>query len=104
MLLLDKPMGGKSKSRPTGEFSEIEPYFDASRGDMIIDITNLEEWKEPDLVLAKESYADSRKKIQVNMLFGPNKTTGSILIKKNVYKLRYSASRVFGYKSKTQTV
>lgn len=96
---LDTQKANEFKSRPTGDFAEIEQFFDESQGDLKIDITDLKEWNEPDIEVKSESYHDSRKSIQVNMLFGSKKPFGSLLTKRDFKKKPYSARRVFGYTS-----
>jgi len=63
---------------PIGEFEEIEPFFDASRGDIMVDITNLDEWAAPDLRGVVDERRESRKVININMLFGAEKPSGFI--------------------------
>lgn len=87
----------KFKSRPSGDFDDIKPFFDESKGDYMLDITNLEQWEEPKLDYKPETYRDSRKTVQVGMLFGSNKPSGTLLTKKDVKKPRFSANRVFGH-------
>lgn len=63
------------KNRPTGNYDEyLKPHFDASRGDMIIDLANLTNFKPPDELRA--SADQDKKKIQMKMLFGSNKPFG----------------------------
>ena len=71
------------KNRPFGDFeAEIMPYFDASRGDVIVDITNMSDWKEPVGVSSgTDERNNDKKKVKIPLLFGSNKSFG--LLSKN---------------------
>lgn len=97
ILGVDKPYQ-RLKFRPTGQWSELEPFFDPSRGDFIIPLDGLEEYTEPD---ASYFFKNNRKMIQPSLLFGSNKSTG--LLNDRRRKQPFSHSRIFGHKSANQT-
>eukprot|EP01041_Mallomonas_annulata_P003705 gene3705-7368_t len=88
------------KARPIGDFNDIEGFMDPSRGDILVNLTDLEHWDEPEKEMISDGYRDARKTIQIGMLFGPNKIAGTILRKEsNAEKPNFSHRRIFGSKS-----
>jgi hypothetical protein len=55
----------------------LADHFDESRGDHIVDLTDLDEWEQPDVEDSDINGEDSTwKKINPASLFGPNKSAG----------------------------
>ena len=92
ILGLDKPKTKSFKEivRPTGDFSDIEKFFDEKAGDRMIDITNLETFVSPQI---EEEVINDKKKVQLKMLFGSNKPHGMLVLpKKEKFVFRFSRS------------
>lgn len=89
------------KITPTGDWEDVEAYFDESKGDTMINITELDEFEAPDVKSYEqfEGPNDTRKEVDVSSLFGPGKSRGSVERKKKQYK-NFSHSRVFGANAK----
>ena len=68
------------KMRPSGDWDDIAPYFDESKGHTMINITDLDSFEMPDIedLGEYEGPNDTRKVIDVTRLFGPDKVRGSI--------------------------
>ena len=89
------------KIAPTGDWADLEAYFDESRGDTMINISELDEFEAPDVVSHEqfEGPNDTRKEIDVSTLFGPHKPRGALERKrKPSYAKNFSHTRVFGRK------
>lgn len=92
ILGLDKPKTKSFKDivRPTGDFSDIEKFFDEKAGDRMIDITDLETFESPKI---EEEVVNDKKKVQLNMLFGSKKPYGMLVFpKKEKFVFRFSRS------------
>lgn len=90
ILGLDKPKTKSFKEivRPTGDFSDIEKFFDEKAGDSMFDITDLENFEPPKI---EEEEINDKKKVQLNMLFGSKKPFGMLsLPKKEKFVFRFS--------------
>ena len=87
------------KVAPTGDWKDLEAYFDESKGDIMINITELDEFEAPDVQSYEqfEGPNDTRKEIEVSSLFGPSKPRSYLERKKKPFK-NFSHSRVFGFK------
>ena len=58
-------------------WDEIKMYYDETKGDKMIDLTELETFEEDPTLLNQETKEiNTRKVIQVNRLFGSNKNAG----------------------------
>lgn len=92
ILGLDKPRmkSFKEALKPSGDFEDIEPFFDEKSGDMMIDITNLENFEPPVPGTLEEQFND-KKKVRISTLFGSKKPSGMIEYKKkeNHFKFRF---------------
>ena len=89
-LLLDGTQkNGPLALKPFGDFSEIEQFIDPRKGDLIIDITNLENFEEPDRSSYKEYYGNSYKEVDIASLYGSNKPYG-LLKKEYVVNPKYA--------------
>lgn len=88
--------------KPKGDFADLKPFFDESRGDVMIKLSDLDSFDEP--IESEESKAEksinnnTRKKIKINMLFGSEKTAGSIPRRASRGKNNFTHSRIFGEK------
>ena len=80
---------------PIGEFSEIEPFFDPARGDIMVDITQLEEWRAPEVKGGVDERKECRKVVNISMLFGPDKPSGPIGKFDIAEKLRNKKIKIF---------
>jgi len=90
-LLLDVPRKKyPSETKPFGDFSEIEDLIDPARGDLTIDITDMENFEEPDRSAFIDYYENYYKVVDVPSLYGSNKPYG--LLKK---KCRVNPKYVF---------
>lgn len=79
-----------------GVLEDILPYFDSSRGDMIVDITDLEKWEEPPNPYKNMEEENSKKKINSSRLFGSSKPCGLLPDKgRNKYRGPAYLKRVF---------
>ena len=93
------------KITPSGDWDDLEAYFDEAKGDMMTNITKLDEFEFPETKKYGkfEGPNDTRKQIDNFALFGPSKRRG-IIVKK--YKPRdaknFSHSRVFGHKNNAE--
>lgn len=98
----------KLKMKDFGDFDEdIAPFLDEAKGDVMVDITELEEWDMSSMVGTDEDQqklvdeikkADNPyKKIQAASLFGSAKSAGALHKKTNKEKKRFSHKRVFGH-------
>ena len=89
------------KDRPSGDWDDIAPYFDESKGHTMIDITDLDSFEAPETedLGEYEGSNDTRKVIDVTRLFGPDKARGGIPKKRNHAKLAFSHRRIFGSSS-----
>jgi hypothetical protein len=64
--------------KPFGDFSEIEGLIDPTRGDLVIDITDLEDFEEPDRSAFEEYYGNIYKVVDISALYGSNKPYGML--------------------------
>ncbi len=63
------------KARPLGfDYADLESHIDLSRGDEVIDLTNLKDWTE-----TPRPAVNHRKIVDVSMLFGSGKPSGPYL-------------------------
>ena len=99
------------KVLPFGDFKDIEPYLNASKGDFMVDITDSAEWSEEsekkkryesqgvtyeEAEAEKARVANTRKVIDPSLLFGSQKTAGVIEKKYNYSGAKFSHKRIFG--------
>jgi hypothetical protein len=88
--------------KPKGDFSDLQPFFDESRGDVMVKLSDLDSFEEP--IESEESKAqrsiinNTRKQIKINMLFGSEKTAGSIPRRASRGKNNFTHTRIFGEK------
>lgn len=63
------------KARPIGfDYADLEKHIDTSRGDSVVDLTNVDSWTE-----TPRPAVNHRKVVDVAMLFGSNKPCGPYL-------------------------
>ena len=98
------------KLKDFGDFDDIKGFMDESRGDVIIDITDLEDFDFESLMGTPEEQAaikakasqdeNSRKQIIPSRLFGSAKPTGNILKKYNYNRITWdnNPNRRHGYR------
>lgn len=79
--------GGRLK--PFGDFSEIEGLIDPARGDLVIELTDLEDFEEPDRSAFDEYYGNIYKVVNISALYGSNKPYG-LLKKKSRLNPKYA--------------
>ncbi len=99
-LGLDKPKLKPFKIRPEiSLFDDIAPYFDPSRGDLIVPIGD--NFREPPYPYKNvEEIVDNQKKIKISRLFGSNKPSGMIVFRDSKFKGYRSTKRTFPGKRK----
>lgn len=85
---------------PIGHLEDILHLFDESKGDRIIDEPTFRVEALP-RVIEIENF---RRQVDVSMLYGSGKSSGLIEKKRNVGKLKFSHSRVFGNKEISKSV
>jgi hypothetical protein len=74
--------------RPTGNFSDIERFFNPEAGDRMVDLTTLEDF-EPEKI-QQDKYND-KKKVNTSMLYGSAKASGMLKRpKKERFQFRFS--------------
>jgi hypothetical protein len=99
----------KFKIKEFGDFdTDIAPYLDEAKGDVMLNITEMDEWDLSDHAGSEEDEkalearmkieTNPYKKIHTSRLFGSNKSAGAILKKENP-GLKFSHKRVFGGKA-----
>lgn len=77
------------RAKPMGfDFAELEKFIDPSRGDQVIDLSSVSEWKE-----TKDMSINHRKQIDVAMLFGSNKPSGTYVSPKEKASAAAKAER-----------
>lgn len=97
-----------------GDFDDIKHFIDTSRGDFIIDITDLNvdfskyfgtPEEQASIAAKMEKEDNSRKQVVPAMLFGSNKTTGQILKKYNYNRITWQnhPNRAYGFKNKASS-
>jgi hypothetical protein len=80
-LKLDSPKKKEFKVRPLGfDMKDLSDHVDPGRGDVIIDITKLKDWKEP----AREPI-NQYKVVDVTRLYGPDKPCGPLVVPREEY-------------------
>jgi len=87
------------KLKEFGDFDDIKGFIDESRGDVIIDITDMDDFDFHSLMGSAEEQAElkakmekgenSRKQIVPSMLFGSAKPAGAILKKYNYNRISW---------------
>jgi hypothetical protein len=98
LRIANKQAKKEIKVRPFGSLLDLEPHFDANRGDKIIDLSTVKPGFTIEAV--NESSNSSKKTIAMQMLFGSNKSYGLIPRKDVKGRQRFSHSRIFGKESK----
>lgn len=84
----------KVRIRPFGMVEDIEKYYCEEDGDFTVDLSSIENWREPkELTQVSQN---TKKQLKISFLFGTNKTSGLLPVYK---KQRFSHKRVFGHKS-----
>lgn len=69
----------KDTLRPTGNFDDIARFFDEKKGDLMFDITDMDDFTPP---VITEEKANDKKKVRMDLLFGASKGFGMIEYKK----------------------
>jgi len=102
------------KLKDFGDFDDIKGFIDESRGDVIIDITDMDDFDFNSLLGSPEEQAtlkakmekdeNSRKQIMPSMLFGSAKPAGAILKKYNYNRITWdnNPNRKHAYRTHTK--
>ena len=69
--------------------SELEPFFDASRGDTLVDLSKLENWSEP-----APTVINKYKNINISSLYGSNKPCGPLAVEHIKYTGPFTKKRM----------
>jgi len=100
LRLAGKQNKKKFKINPTGNFEDIEAYFNADRGDIMVNLTKVKEFKAAPRVFEEEGSGENntRKVLIRSSLFGSTKPYGAIMRKANYSGKNFSHKSQFGHK------
>ena len=99
-LSLKKDRRENIKIPRIGHLEDILYLFDESKGDRIIDTPTFTVEGVPPVI----EIENFRRQVDVSMLYGSGKSSGVIEKKRNVGKLKFSHSRIFGNKEISKPV
>ena len=87
------------KVKPFGDWTELEQFFDPSRGDVMIPWDEQKKSSDDPRLLNAMKIESDKKRINMRLLFGSNKIAGFIPRKEVPKELKkYNYERIFGEK------
>lgn len=97
LRLNKKAMKKNINHKLTGKIDDLDAFLDLEEGDLLVDLSTMEEFKSADSMPAAVDDND-KKVVKMNQLFGSAKPHGLLPEKKNIYSKRFGHKRIFGFK------